>query len=89
MVWSVCQWLGVAIETASIDLSSSSFRRSVYAAGRFLPAASIVFTPLSRPTRRRRKRGDLDVGHLQIRLMCALPRPLNPTTATLTVLFGL
>jgi hypothetical protein len=29
MLASVCQWFGVAMETASIDLSSSSFRMSV------------------------------------------------------------
>jgi hypothetical protein len=33
-------WFGVAIEIASMDLSSSSFRRSVKACGRFLPLFS-------------------------------------------------
>ena len=40
MVCSVWWWFGVAMEMASMDLSSSSLRRSVNAAGRFLPAFS-------------------------------------------------
>jgi len=42
MAIGVCQWFGVAIEIASISLSSSSFRKSAYALGFLLVAFSIV-----------------------------------------------
>ena len=47
IVASACQWLGVAIEMASIDLSSSTFRRSVKPAGRFLVSFSVSFNRCS------------------------------------------
>src|ERR1035437_6746093 len=90
MVISVCQWLGVAIEMASIGLSSRRLRSSLYIAGLFwvifstLPAAaSSTFSSMSQSAT------SSTLGWPVISLMWSLPRPRRPMVATRMVSLGL
>ncbi|GIT28801.1 MAG: hypothetical protein Ct9H300mP1_08470 [Planctomycetaceae bacterium] len=90
MAASACQWLGVAIDTMSIDLSSKAFRMSLRYCGlrpellptfsaRWRPMASSGSTTATTSVSFRREKA----------LRCDCPRPRTPTTATCSRSLGL
>src|SRR5258708_6837902 len=86
MPMSECQWLGVAIEMASMDLSSSSLRTSVNAAGFRLPELSTSCRRLFRTFSSTSQSAAISTfGIFEYSRMCALPCPRIPTHATRTV----
>src|SRR3954447_9490332 len=70
--------------------SSRTRRMSVNVGGRFFPAASTILQPLSITASSTSQSAAMSTfGIFRYAEMCALPRPLKPITATLTVLFWL
>src|SRR5438477_956216 len=89
MVCMVCKWLGVASEMASIDLSSSSLRRSVTAVGAFPRLDSTKLAALfntSWSTSHTATRSTF--GKLVNAFRWDLPRPRSPAQAMRTVSLG-
>src|SRR6266851_679907 len=86
MPMSECQWLGVAMEMASMDLSSSSLRTSVKAAGLFLPELSTSATRLLRTFSSTSQSAAISTFAIfEYSWMCEFPCPRMPTHATRTV----
>ena len=90
IVCSVCQWFGVASDTASIVLSSSNLRKSLYTAGR-LPDISCTSCALLATTDSSTSQSatisTFSSGPNDFR--CTCPRVCSPTQANRTVSFGL
>ena len=86
MPMSECRWLGVAMEMASMDLSSSSLRTSVKAAGLFLPELSTspkrLFSTFSSTSQ---SAAISTFAIFEYSRMCEFPCPRIPTHATRTV----
>ena len=90
MVCSVCQWFGVAIDTTSMSLLSSIWRKSVYTVGFLTPLDSspFIFAPmwLSSTSHRPAISTFFIPAHA---LTWLPPRPPSPAMPTRTVSFGL
>ena len=83
MAARACQWFGVAIETMSIDLSSSTLRMSWTNFGALPRFFSTAFMPLATCFGSASHSTVISQSKLPLRfLMWSPPRPPQPTTAT-------
>src|SRR3954447_6449830 len=89
MAARACQWLGVAIETTSMSLSSRTRRRSWTNLGSESLAAETCFMALEMTLRSTSQTVVIRASSRSLNAWtCDMPRPLTPMTATLTTSLG-